>query len=310
MTKTPFNLSRRGMIKTAAALGVITPAFAGAGSLAMADNSFQAKLGSITVTKRGPATIHTYMAGNKSALVTSHIIETDKGLYLVDCQFLNGFAAEFRAYADSLGKPIKQVHLSHPHPDHFSGYAKNFADVDFVSTKKVVDTMDERWVKSGRIKGLQKIFKDQAAEKFVLPEASVTSGKSNWGGLEVDILEYADAEAKAHTVVHIREAQTLIVQDLAYSNAHFFPLGQNENWITVVDALAKISDVDLVLCGHGLPAGRGVFDDSQAYLKFLALTLKDKKTAEEAIMAMKDQYPNYGAEGILNFIGRLYKKDH
>ena len=43
-----------------------------------------------------------------------------------------------------------------------------------------------------------------------------------------------DAEALVHSVVHIPEAKTLIVQDLAFANAHFFPLGNNANWTNVL----------------------------------------------------------------------------
>lgn len=312
MTDTKLNVSRRSLITAAAAAGIISPQFATTGAIAAshANAGFAAKLGAIQVTKRGPATIHTYMASDRSALVTSHIVEAERGLYLVDCQFTQSHAAEFRSYANSLGKPIKQVHVSHPHPDHFSGYAKNFSDVPVVTTAKVRDVMKQRWIESGRIKDLGKALGKEAPEKFVEPTGSVGVGAADWGGIAVDIKQYENAEALVHSVVHIPEAKTLIVQDLAFANAHFFPLGNNANWTNVLGDLAKIGDVDLVLCGHGLPALPGVFDDCIDYLTFLQAALKQYKTADEAIAAMTAEYPGYGARGILRFIKRAYKKGH
>ena len=147
-------------------------------------------------------------------------------------------------------------------------------------------------------------------KSFVSPDGSVSLGTGDWGGISIDVRQYEDAEAQVHSVIHIPEAKTLIVQDLAFANAHFFPLGNNANWINVIGELSKIEDVDLVLCGHGLPALPGVFDDSIDYLSFLLSAFKDYKTADEAIAAITSEYPGYGARGILNFIKRIYKKDH
>ncbi|MEM7429875.1 MAG: MBL fold metallo-hydrolase [Pseudomonadota bacterium] len=312
MTESPTTLSRRSLITAAAAAGIITPQFAATGVIAAshASSGFAARLGTVQVTKRGPATIHTYMASERSALVTSHVIEAENGLYLVDCQFTNSHAAEFRAYANALGKPIRQVHISHPHPDHFSGYAKNFSDVPVVTTDKVRAVMKKRWIDSGRIKDLAKPLGKEAPEAFVEPAGSVGVGGADWGGIAVNVLQYENAESLVHSVVHIPEAKTLIVQDLAFANAHFFPLGDNANWVNVLGELSKIEDVDLVLSGHGLPALPGVFDDCVDYLTFLQAAFKKYKTADEAIAAMTAEYPGYGARGILRFIKRAYKKGH
>ncbi|MEM8812201.1 MAG: MBL fold metallo-hydrolase [Pseudomonadota bacterium] len=304
------SVSRRSMIKVAAAAGLISPAFASSAVKAASPASFATKLGTVQVTKRGPATIHTYMASDKSALVTSHVIESDEGLYLVDCQFTQSHAAEFRAYANALGKPLRQVHISHPHPDHFSGYAKNFSDVPMVTTAKVREVMKERWIDSGRIADLAKAIGKEAPESFAMPASDIDLGSADWGGVAVNVFQYDDAEALVHSVVHLPEAKTLIVQDLAFANAHFFPLGNNANWVTVLGELAKVEDVDLVLCGHGLPALPGVFDDCVDYLTFLQASLKQYETADAAIAAMTEEYPGYGARGILNFIKRLYTSDH
>ena len=212
MTDETRSISRRTLIRAAAAAGVISPQFAAGGALAQSNaaDGFALRLGSIQISRRGPATIHTYMASDRSSLVTSHVVETGSGLHLVDCQFTQSHAAEFRAYVDSLGKPIRQVHISHPHPDHFSGYAKNFSDVPVVTTAKVRDVMKERWIASGRIQDLAKAIGDEAPEVFVEPEASVSLGVGDWDGVAVDVLQYEDAEALVHSVIHLPEAKTLI----------------------------------------------------------------------------------------------------
>jgi len=71
--------------------------------------------------------IHTFVASfayNNIANAT-HIVETRNQLVLVDSQFLVPYARAFRDYADSLGKPIERLYVSHRHPDHWFGDRKS-----------------------------------------------------------------------------------------------------------------------------------------------------------------------------------------
>jgi len=78
----------------------------------------------------GDVRVHTFVSSFTSNNIANatHIIESRSRLVLVDGQFLSPYARKFREYADSLGKPIERVYLSHRHPDHWFGLGTAFSD--------------------------------------------------------------------------------------------------------------------------------------------------------------------------------------
>ena len=289
-------INRRTMIQLAASAGAIGATFAGKGHIAQAaSHATTPHQGMITIHKLGPITLHSYTAPEASALVNTHIVETDTALYIIDAQFLQNFAAEVRAYADSLGKPIAQLYLSHAHPDHLLGAAQ-FSDVPFVTSDAVradADTNQEMYA------GRKAQFGDTT--ELYLPTGGLTLGAQSWGTTDVVISEVLDAEAAATLTFTIPEAGLVIAQDLLYANAHAFPLGNAPNWIAALEDIAATDGVQVLGAGHGLPASPGAIDDAIAYLRFQQDVLNDSTDADAAIAALSEAYPNYGGKALLGF---------
>ena len=82
----------------------------------------------VRVFDQGIVTIHTLTSPVDFFANTTYLIETEHSLVAVDTQFLLPMAADMRAYADELGKPIDRMFITHEHPDHFLG-GEAFADV-------------------------------------------------------------------------------------------------------------------------------------------------------------------------------------
>src|SRR5215510_14851067 len=77
--------------------------------------------GTITVTKADPVTIHTYTAPESGWRANSHLIELPTQLILVDTPLRPDLTWEVLDHAQTLGKPVSRLYLSHAHPDHFAG---------------------------------------------------------------------------------------------------------------------------------------------------------------------------------------------
>ena len=77
--------------------------------------------GTITITDRATVKVHTYTAPAQGFDVNTHLIELPTQLIAVDAQYGLPYAQEVVAYAQSLGKPIARVYVTHEHPDHFFG---------------------------------------------------------------------------------------------------------------------------------------------------------------------------------------------
>jgi glyoxylase-like metal-dependent hydrolase (beta-lactamase superfamily II) len=104
-------------------MGILVIGLALMGTMSVADQGGQSMktLGKVTVIKRDKATIHSYMAPEDSALVTSQIIETKNNLVVVDAQFLRPYAKDLYNYIKSLNKPVERIVITHSHPDHWFG---------------------------------------------------------------------------------------------------------------------------------------------------------------------------------------------
>lgn len=300
MTETVFN--RRDMIRMAAGAGVITTAFATTGQVAQAaSHAATPSQGMITIHKLGAVTLHSYTAPEASAMVNSHIVETANALYVIDAQFLQGFAAEVRAYADSLGKPIKALYLSHSHPDHILG-APQFADVPFLTSDAVRADVD---ASAGMYAGRKEQFGDTT--ETYLPQGGLALGAADWDGVEVQIFEVKDAEAASTLTFHVPEAGLMVVQDLLYAQAHAFPLGNTPNWIAALETVRATDGVKVIGAGHGLPAGPGAVDDAIAYLNFQNEIIQSSSDADTAIAGIADAYPGYGGKDLLGFVSYRFQ---
>lgn len=301
--------SRRHFLQAAGAAGLTLGGAAWLGASPRLRRTFaqNARIGKIIITDSNGVRLHTYLAPEASALVTSHIIETESSLVLVDTQFVQGFAAEFRAYTDSLGKPIEKVLLSHFHPDHWLG-ATQFAGVPFVTTAAVAAGVQGA-LEGGILEQLKGALGEAnvPAEPYT-PEGSLRAGEETLGGVTIAYDILANAEAPEQVLVRIPQAGALIAQDLIYNNAHFYPLGDNAGWLTALEGLRALAGegYEVMLAGHGMPTSLGEVDAAIAYVSFLEATLQSAPTAEEAVAALKAAYPTYGGNLLLTFVAQRY----
>jgi hypothetical protein len=178
------NISRRQFVGASGAL-LAGAAVAGTLTGQVVHAQQTALQGRIVALKKGPVTIHTYVAPEASVQVTSHIIETAKSLVIVDTQFLQSFGKEVRAYADSLKKPISQVILSHEHPDHWYG-GNLYKDVPFTSTATVQKNIQAQ-IDSGAVAANVKTFGPEAPAEPFAPDGKLTPGVQTIDGVTLDI---------------------------------------------------------------------------------------------------------------------------
>ncbi len=131
----------------------------------------------------GDVRIHTFVSaftGDNIANAT-HIIESKNQLVLIDGQFLAPYARQFRAYADSLGKPIARLYVSHRHPDHWFGLGTAFGDIALHALPETIRFIQEHGEDS-RQDHLAKMG-DLAPEKIVVPTHIARPGEETIDGV-------------------------------------------------------------------------------------------------------------------------------
>ena len=257
--------------------------------------------GKVIITEKPGVRIHTYISPEESTFVTSQLIESREGLVLVDAQLFLPYARELRRYADSLGKPIQRVIVTHAHPDHWFGLAE-FADLPIYSLADTRQFITQKG--RDRLDALRRSFGDLVPTAAVAPGHVMTPGVETIDGVHYEYERLTDAEGDVHLLIKLPEARTVIVQDLAFNNVHLF-LGNNtpQHWITLLESLQALDGYDTVLVGHGEPTDKSIYRDNIGYLKDAIPVLASARTTNELKARMLERYPDRRAASLLDVSG-------
>lgn len=253
----------------------------------------------------GDVRIHTFISaytGDNIANAT-HIVESENVLVLVDGQFLAPYARQFRAYADSLNKPIDRLYLSHRHPDHWFGLGYAFADVAIHALPETIsfleehgeDSRQDHW-KLGRL----------APETVVIPTHSISPGEEHIDGIKYVFDCVVDTEIDFLLTIGLPDLGVFIAQDLLYSGTHLYLTQHMAHWIGVLQRLL-LSDYDLFLAGHGVPAGKAEIAGNIEYLSAALAAVGEGLTGEAFKHFLLQRYPGRLCPGIFDiYLPRLF----
>ncbi|MDX2070318.1 MAG: MBL fold metallo-hydrolase [Haliscomenobacter sp.] len=236
--------------------------------------------------------IHSFISPYPYAANATHVIETAHELVVVDTQFLNPMAQGFRAYVDSLGKPVNRIFISHGHPDHYFGLASAFSDCNAYSLAGVNQIIAE-WGPQ-MIKNQKPTFGDLIPDAMLVPQHSVAPDTSE----VIDGLTYAyevveGAESEAQLLIKLPELGTVIAQDLVYSGVHIWlGMGWFEKWATELQRLADTEGYDYILAGHGLPCTKDEIHNNIRYIQTAQRLFEDGLGKDAFKARLLEAYPH------------------
>jgi len=207
------------------------------------------------VKQVGDVKVHTFISPSMFLTNATHIIEGPKELILIDGQFVVPFAMGFRGYADSLGKPINRVYLSHEHVDHWFGISAAFGDVPIYALPETIAFLEANG--EAIRKDRQAVFGPFVPDKVVIPSHTAKPGKEVIDGITFDVVVHTDAEVSTQLAVILPDLGIYVTQDLIYSGVHMYIHKNIDGWVKNLEAL-KASSYELFLPGHGEPADKKV----------------------------------------------------
>ena len=243
----------------------------------------------ISIEKAAGAT-HTFVTKNDGR-VTIQVIEGPTGSILVDSGDDPKYAAEARAFAEALGKPIEAVMLSHDHPDHTGGLT-SYANLPiFTASGILANIRNGPFDKPGNLADVQ----------------ALDDAEAGFGGLNLRIHNYKNAEALEQIVIEFPELGTAVLQDLVYNNAYFFPGMDRPGWINVLGDLRDKLEVESLLVGHGYPSSQGELTAAIDYLSEYSEMVAQSSNPEELVMKMTERWPDRMAQGILELQGFAFR---
>lgn len=253
-------------------------------------------------------TLHTFYG-----VSNSHIIETANELQLIDAQMTLSDAKTVKAYIEKLNKPLKQVILSHNHPDHWFGASVFEKDSIITTSEGVIKDLEEGGARFLKI--LKKRLKDDMPTEVIKTQQVLELGKHTWDGLDVIVEEYTEHESHHAIVIKIPKHGVLIGQDLFYNEMFLVASDRerNQNWIEILEKFqqSEAKDYPIILVGHGENSDPSVFQQNIDYLKALEKTLAKGLSKEETEKAMIEQFPNKGGKGMLGIsMHNLFSEGH
>ena len=253
----------------------------------------------ITVQDLGDIVVHSYLAPQQVFASNTHIIETANNLVVIDAQFLLPMAQDFRAYADSLGKPIERLVITHAHPDHFLG-SEAFADVDVYALAEVAASIQANG--QAEVDEKQAQFGDAIASTFVVP-MSLEPGTVEIDGVTFEFEVVTNAEAEIQVVIKVPDYGVVAVGDIVYSGIHLILAGSPPTWTEALENLKAESDTySIVLPGHGVTTDPSVYDANIAWLAKAGELMGTATSGEEFKAGLVDAFPELGMEGAIDFV--------
>ena len=252
--------------------------------------------GTVHSFAKGGMRFHTYVSPAMTVNVTSHIVEFDDQLLLVDSTFMPPTAQEVSALIASTGKPVGQAIISHEHPDHWGG-APLIEGVTFTTLPELRDGLRAE-AEGGQV----------GTPTNVLEGGDITPGMTEMSGVPVEFRHYRDNEAPHMLVAVLPEQQVAIVQDLVYNGIFFAPGVDRANWIATLEEMRDDPAFETLLVGHGLPTSRGELDTAIAYVKVLDDAMTNAATPDDAIAQLTATYPGYTGDFLLSLIGEYWSR--
>jgi len=253
----------------------------------------------------GDVRIHTFVSSftYDNIANATHIVETKNQLVLVDAQFLVPYARAFRDYADSLGKPIERLYLSHRHPDHWFGLGAAFADVPVYALPETISFIQEHGEDS---RSDHWKLGDLVPDRVVVPKEAVGPGEETIDGVRYLFDRVTDAEIDFDLTIALPELGVFFAQDLIYSGTHLYLTRHLRGWEAILREML-ISDYDLFLPGHGFPADKNEVARNAEYLAAAGQAAADGLTGDAFREFLLHRYPERPCPGIFDiYIPRLF----
>jgi glyoxylase-like metal-dependent hydrolase (beta-lactamase superfamily II) len=251
------------------------------------------------VKQVGNVKVHTFISPDMFLANATHVIEGPNELVLVDGQFVVPYAMQFRGFADSLGKPINRVYLSHDHVDHFFGIGAAFDDVDVYALPETIDILERTGESLRQARAAE--YGPMVADKVVIPGHEAKPGKEVIDGVTYEVIKYTNAETDFALGLRLPELGISITQDLLYSGKHLYFTKHADHWISLLEGF-RASEYETFLPGHGSPADKNEIARNIDYLKTAKKAFADAKGDAEAYKAsLLKTYPDLPGAVVIDF---------
>lgn len=201
------------------------------------------------------------------------IVEGPSSLLAIDAGGGPQHARNFLRAAQSLGKPVDRVVITHEHPDHSVGLTQFPPGIEIIAQERTREQM----VRMGT-PATPAYWKTNPAwgtaedvNRVVLPTVTFRDRMSlYYGDTRVDFEWPGQAHTVGDALVYVRGSRTVFMGDIAFFGVT--PLSASgfvQDWIKVCDAVVQDPQVEVIVPGHGPVGGKAELVEMRDYLVLL-----------------------------------------
>lgn len=201
------------------------------------------------------------------------LVEGPRSLLAIDAGGGPQHARNFLRAAQTLGKPVDRIVITHEHPDHSVGLPQFPPGIEIVAQEETRAQM----VKMGT-PATPAYWKTNPAwgnaddvNRVVLPTITFRDRMSvYYGDTRVDFEWPGQAHTAGDALVYVRSSRVVFMGDIAFFGVT--PLngsGYVQDWIKACDAVLNDPQVDVIVPGHGPVGGKQDLIDMRDYLALL-----------------------------------------
>jgi hypothetical protein len=147
---------------------------------------------------------------------------------------------------------------------------------------------------------------DLAPDRIVVPQEVAKPGEETIDGIRFLFDKVIDTEIDFALTVRLPELGVYFAQDLIYSGTHLYLTKHMADWTRILQGML-VSDYDLFMPGHGLPADKNEVARNIEYLAAADQALTNGLTNDAFKEFMLQRYPERKCPGIFDiYLPRLF----
>lgn len=275
------------------------------------NDSLKAQSLLIKTEQIGDLKLHIAIAPEKAGGTVCYIIETADKLIIIDPHYLKPYSTDFRKYANSLGKKIDRLIVSHEHPDHWFGLDE-FKDLPIYASQGVTDAIKK--VGQQTINQRKEKLALHGPKELVIPSNVIKDGTEIIGGVKFNFRVIKNAEADEQVLITLPEQGIILAQDMVFNHNHqYVDLNISANWISELQKIYNTPNINKIHCGHAgfnnsYFATKEDLKTDIEYLETLTEYIKSLKTFAEFKDKVLRKYPDYTNPDFIDMMSYLFDK--
>ncbi|MDF2179439.1 MBL fold metallo-hydrolase [Aliiglaciecola sp. CAU 1673] len=230
---------------------------------------------SVAAAKQSALKVHRHVS-EQTWSVNSYLIESEKGLLLIDGQMLNSDAKLLAAQIKSLKKPLLAAIITHAHSDHFAGFSelrRQLGEFPLYSIASVVQGIEP--FHNQFLTSYKPMYGDDLESTWITPQVLESGKVLNIGDIEFLPVDLGAGEAEAQLVLYFPAQRWLFTGDATMHRSFYYVgEGHSAEALLAFERLKKeFPEAQTLYAGHGDPARLNIVDQHIAQVRLLRETV-------------------------------------